>query len=82
MVNVDASLHRKRTAAATSSVVPMRFWIPRPTSASSISGKAFMGAVIGVSISPGATAFTRMPSPDQRAARFRVRLRSAALAAE
>ena len=40
-----------------------------------------MGAVIGVSISPGATALTLMSSPAQWAARFRVRVRSAALAA-
>ena len=40
-----------------------------------------MGAVMAVSIRPGATALTRMPSPAQCTARFRVSVSSAALAA-
>ena len=41
-----------------------------------------MGAVMAVSISPGATALTRMPSPAQCTARLRVSASRAAFAAE
>ena len=41
-----------------------------------------MGAVMGVSITPGATAFTRTPLPTHLAAKFRVAATSPALAAE
>ena len=78
----DAELDKKSTAAATSSGVPIRPATPRPTSASRSSGNDFIGAVIGVSITPGATALTRIPSPAQCTARFRVSASSAALAAE
>ena len=43
-----------------------------------IGKNGFIGAVIGVSIMPGATAFTRIPSSAQWRARFRVRASSAA----
>ena len=60
----------------------MRPIAPRETSDSSIFGNAFIGAVIGVSISPGATALTRMFSATQCTARLRVRAMRAAFAAE
>ena len=66
---------------AISSTVPNRPSGMWATSESSISGTAFIGAVIGVSTVPGATALTRIPSLAHLTASSLVRAMVPALAA-
>ena len=49
-------------------------------SGSRSAGKSSIGAVMGVSMTPGATAFTRMPSPTHCLARLCVSVTRPALA--
>src|ERR1700736_2148253 len=83
----DASCEAKNaTAPATSSGCPKRpIGILETTSSANLSTASFDSPVlprIGVTIGPGATAFTRMPRPASSLAAVLARERSAAFVAE
>src|SRR6266436_5022321 len=86
-VMYDASCEAKNaTTAATSSGCPNRFIGTFATISFANSSKASFGnpvlPKIGVTIGPGATAFTRMPRPTNSAAAVLAKERSAAFVAE
>jgi hypothetical protein len=62
VTNDAASVSSRTIAAATSSAPPIRPIGTKPVSASRKPGKrANVSSIIGVSIAPGQTAFTRFP---------------------
>ena len=61
-------------------VSPADPWVCAPARRRGARGSAAIGAVIGVSMTPGATALTRMPSSTQWRARLPVSVTSPALA--
>ena len=74
-------VHRNKTVSATSDGVPKRRSGMWSSWACLTSGAKSIGAVIGVSMTPGTTALTRIPSAAHCADRLRVSDSTPALAA-